>query len=160
MKIYIGSDHAGFELKEKLKHYLIHLEHHVEDMGAFVYDRNDDYPDFVEPVARAVVSNLDSMGIVLGGSGQGEAMCANRVDGARAAVFYGGIAPKQEIDINGRTSTDSHEILKLTRHHNNANILSLGARFFTEEEAKYAVKIFYETPFSNEERNIRRIENI
>lgn len=160
MKIYIGTDHAGYELKEKLKSYLIELGHEVEDMGAFEYEADDDYPDFIKPVARAVVSNIDSMGIVLGGSGQGEAICANRVDGARAIVFYGGITPKQEIDIDGNKSSDPYEIIKLTRHHNNANILSLGARFLTEEEAKNAIKIFIETPFSNEERNIRRIENI
>ncbi len=90
MKIYIGSDHAGFEIKEKLKAYLgeLGLGYKVEDKGAFSYDTDDDYPDFIRPVAEAVAKDLNSRGIILGGSGQGEAMCANRVPGARAAVFY------------------------------------------------------------------------
>jgi ribose 5-phosphate isomerase B len=141
MKIYLGADHAGFELKEKLRSYLTDLGHDVEDKGAFSFVSGDDYPDFVMPVAESVSSDKESLGIVLGGSGQGEAMVANRVNGVRAIEYYGG----------------NLDIVRLGREHNNANIISLGTRFITEEEAINAVKIFLETPFSNEERHARRV---
>ena len=144
MKVFIGTDHAGFELKETLKTYLGELGYEVSDKGAFRFDEGDDYPDFVQPVAEMVVATPESFGIVLGKSGQGEAMCANRFKGIRCAVFYGG-------DL---------EIVKLERMHNNANILSLGAQFLTPEVAKEAVKTFLETKFSDEERHVRRLEKI
>ncbi|OGF62080.1 ribose-5-phosphate isomerase [Candidatus Giovannonibacteria bacterium RIFCSPLOWO2_01_FULL_44_40] len=140
MKIYIGADHAGYEMKEVLKKYLADLGHQVEDKGAFKYDPEDDYPDFVIPTAQAVANDpknsrhstpLGVQGIIIGGSGQGEAMCANRVRGVRSAVYYGG----------------SLEIVELSRKHNNANILSLGARFIDDELAKKAVKLWLETGF-------------
>lgn len=142
--IYIGSDHAGYELKEKLKIFLKELEYEVTDKGAFSLDKDDDYPDFIIPVAMAVASDIDSLGIVLGGSGQGEAISANKIDGIRAIEYYGG-------DL---------EIIKLGREHNDANILSIGARFVTEEEAKEAVNLFINTNFSEEKRHIRRINEI
>jgi ribose 5-phosphate isomerase B len=143
MRIYLGTDHRGFELKEKLKNYLVGLGFQAEDLGNFVYDENDDYPDFVLPVARAVASDPEQIrGIILGGSGQGEAMTANRIKGVRAAVVY----------------NYNEDIIRLSREHNDANILSLGARFLSEEEAKKAVKLWLETPFSNKERHIRRIK--
>lgn len=144
MKIYIGSDHAGYELKEKLKEYIKELGHEVYDKGAFSLVPTDDYPDYIIPVAEAVAEDNESLGIVLGGSGEGEQISANKVDGVRAIEYYGG----------------NLEIVQLGREHNNANILSLGARFVNEEEAKKAVKIFIETPFSNEERHINRINKI
>ena len=144
MKIYIGSDHAGYELKEKLKVYLSGLNYKIEDMGAFEFKKDDDYPDFIRPVAQAVADNTESMGIVLGGSGQGEAMSANKIAGARAAIYYGG----------------NLDIIKISRQDNNCNVLSLGARFITEQEAEMAIKIFLETPFSGNERHIRRIAKI
>ena len=144
MKIFIGSDHAGYELKEKLKTYLEELNHEVVDKGAFSLDKDDDYPDFIKPVAEEVSKDVNSFGIILGGSGQGEQISANKINGARAIEYYGG----------------NLEIIKLGREHNNANILSLGARFVIEEEAKEVVKIFIETPFSNDERHIRRINKI
>lgn len=144
MKIFIGSDHAGFELKEKLIPFLKELGHEVEDKGAYTYDPQDDYPDFIRPVAEAVSRDLEARGIVLGGSGQGEAVCANRTRGVRTALWYGG----------------SHETLKLSREHNDANVLSLGARLIGEEEALDAVKLWLETPFSGDERHKRRIEKI
>lgn len=158
MKIYIGTDHAGYELKEKLKIYLSELGHEVEDKGAVEFTPNDDYPDFIVPVAQAVSQDSQSLGIVLGASGQGEAMCANRTPGVRAAVFYGQMIPQEAVDIGGTESKDPYEIVKLTRFHNNANILSIGARFVNEEEAKEAVKSFIETLFSGDERHQRRIE--
>ena len=144
MKVYIGTDHAGFELKEMLKKYLGELGYDVSDKGAFRFDEGDDYPDFVQSVAEMVIDTPESFGIVLGKSGQGEAMCANRFKGIRCAVFYGG-------DL---------EIVKLERLHNNANMLSLGAQFLTPEIAKEAVKIFLETKFSGEERHVRRLAKI
>lgn len=143
--IYIASDHAGFELKEKLKIFLQELGYEAEDMGNFVYDEQDDYPDFILPVARAVAADPEQgRGIVLGGSGQGEAMVCNRVKGIRAVVIY----------------NYNEDIIRLSRQHNNANVLSLAARFLTEEEAKKAVKLWLETDFSNEERHTRRIKKI
>ncbi len=144
MKIFIGTDHAGYNLKETLKDFLEEMGHEVEDKGAYKLDPMDDYPDFVVPVAEAVSLNPRSIGIVIGGSGQGEAMTANKIRGIRSAVYYGG----------------NLELIRLSREHNSANILSLGARFATEEEAKKAVEIFIKTPFSKEERHIRRLDKI
>lgn len=143
--IYLASDHAGFDLKEKLKNFLQELGYEVEDMGNFVYDENDDYPDFIRQVADAVAKGPEhNRGIVLGGSGQGEAMVANRIKGVRAAVIY----------------NYNEDIIKLSREHNNANVLSLAARFLDERKAKKAVKLWLETAFSNKERHKRRIEKI
>ena len=157
MKIHLGADHAGYEMKEKLKLYLGDLDYEVEDKGAFELATEDDYPDFVKQVAKAVSADEESRGIIIGGSGQGEAMCANRTKGARAAVFYGAVVAKDKVDIEGRESSDPYEIVKLSRLHNDANILSLSARFLSEDEAKHVVKIFLETEFSGDERHIRRI---
>lgn len=158
-KIYIASDHAGFELKEILKDYLpkLGLGYEVFDMGPEIYKEDDDYPDFVTPLAKKVAEEEDMFGIVIGGSGQGEAMCANRVFGARAIVFYGQEEPDDVIEVYGEKSTDTFEIVELGRKHNNANIISLGARFISVDEAKFAVELFLRTPFSNDERHIRRI---
>jgi ribose 5-phosphate isomerase B len=144
MKIHIGTDHAGFELKNKLVEYLNKLGHEITDHGAFVYDPDDDYPDFITPVAHAVSMDTNSFGIILGGSGQGEAMCANRFIDIRAIEYYGGTL----------------EIVKLGREHNNANMLSLGARFISDDEAYKAVKAFLETGFSGDERHVRRINKL
>ena len=144
MKIYIGTDHAGFELKEKLKIFITELGHEIVDKGAFSVDSNDDYPDFIVPVALSVANDKKSLGIVLGGSGEGEQISANKVDGVRAIEYYGG----------------NLDIVKLGREHNDANVLSLGARFIKEDEAKEAVKLFIETSFSNEERHVRRLNEV
>lgn len=144
MKIFIGADHAGFELKEKLIPFLKGLGHDVEDKGAFELNSNDDYPDFISPVAEAISQDKEARGIIIGKSGQGEAMCANRVKGARAMVWYG-------YDVG---------MLRLSREHNNANILSLGAGFVNKEKAFDAVKYWLEIPFSGDERHIRRIEKL
>lgn len=159
MNIYIGADHAGYKLKETLKRYLIDLGlgYHPVDKGAFEYNPEDDYPDFISEVARSVANDRGSLGIVIGGSGQGEAMCANRTNGARAALFYGQMLPKGEVDIKGEKSNDSFEIIKLARIHNNANILSIGVRFVTEDEAKFATELFLKTEFKQEERHLRRL---
>lgn len=144
MKIYLAADHAGFALKEKIKDWLEEWDYEYEDLGAHELDPGDDYPDFIKPVAKRVAGESDSRGIILGGSGQGEAMAANRIRGVRAAIYYGG-------------STD---LIRLSREHNDANILSLGARFVSEEEAEAAIKLWLETPFSEDERHVRRIKKI
>lgn len=142
MIIYLATDHAGFNLKEKIKEFLTELSYEVKDFGAFSYEEKDDYPDFIKLAAEVVAKDPEnSRAIVLGGSGQGEAMVANRYKGVRAAV----------LDIYNA------DVIKLSREHNNANILSLGARFLKEEEALNAVKLWLETPFSGEERHKRRI---
>ena len=160
MKIFIGSDHAGYELKEQLKAYLSELSYIVEDMGASVYNADDDYPDFVKPLAEKVAHDAKSRGIFIGGTGQGEAICANRTAGIRAALFYGTVLPKQVVDIAGRQSSDPYEIVRLARMHNDANILSLSARFLLLGEAKEAVRVFLETGFEADERHARRIGKI
>jgi len=160
MKIFIGTDHAGFEAKEKLKFYLTDMGHEVVDKGPFEYDPNDDYPDFIRPVAEAVSLDRESRGIIMGGSGFGEAMCANRVKGARAMVFYGPMLPKSSVDVSGRESQDLYEIVKLSRMHNDANIISFGIRFISEDEMKEATRVFLHTDFSGEERHLRRIKKL
>ncbi len=141
MKIYLGADHAGFKLKEFIKRELRGNFLDVYDEGAFEENSADDYPDFVDIVARQVAADPENArGIVFGGSGQGEAMCANRYKKVRAAVFYGG----------------PPDIVRLSREHNNANILSLGARFISFEEAKRVVAEWLEIKFSGEDRHIRR----
>lgn len=152
MKIFIATDHGGFELKNNLKPFLTGLGHEVEDCGAFEFDKEDDYPDFITPCAEKVAATPGSMGIIIGGSGQGEAMAANRVKGARAAVYYGEPQRKQ-------TDSEGKEIgmITSTRDHNDANILSLGARFLTEEEIKGKIEEFLSTPFSDHSRHKRRI---
>ena len=160
MKIYIGCDHTGYEIKEDLKKYFTELGHTVEDKGPFKFDADDDYPDFVRPVAEAVAKEKGSFGIIMGGSGQGEAMCANRVSGARAAVFYSEAIPQATIDIKGEKSNDSYEIIKLARIHNDANILSLSIRFLSLDQIKFAIELFLSTPFKGEERHLRRIQKL
>ena len=143
--IYLASDHAGLELKEVIKQFLKQQGILFEDLGPFIYKREDDYPDFMIPAAQKVAENPDvHRGIIIGGSGQGEAMVANKVKGIRATVYYGG----------------SQDILTFSKIHNNANMLSLGARFINPEEAKRAVKLWLSTPFPGEERHLRRIEKM
>ena len=145
MNVYLASDHAGFELKKKLKTYLSEEGYLVEDCGAFSYDEKDDYPDFIFAAAEKVAtSGGNAKAIILGGSGQGEAMAANRLKGARAAVLY----------------AFNEDIIRLSREHNDANILSLGARFLKEGDAKRAVKLWLETEFSGDARHKRRIAKL
>lgn len=146
MKIFIATDHAGFELKGVLVPFLTEeLGHEVVDCGAFNFDEADDYPDFVS----VAISNLkeasdEAKAIIIGGSGQGEAILANRYSGIRAAVYYGG----------------PEEIITFSREHNDANVLSLGARFIDGMTAKRAVELWLSTSFSGDERHERRIQKI
>lgn len=144
-KIFLGADHAGFYLKEEIKKHLQDSEVDIEDKGAHSFNPDDDYPDFVIPVAKKVAEDPEhNKGIIFGASGQGEAIAANKINGVRAVVYYGG----------------NIEIVKLSRTHNNANILSLGAKFVTKDEVILAVKLWLKTNFSNEVRHIRRIKKI
>lgn len=143
--LYIASDHAGFELKEYLKKELTKRGIHCKDFGAFSYKKTDDYPDFIIPLAQAVGKDpKKNRAIILGHSGQGEAIAANRVKGVRAALYYGG----------------SKEIIKLSRTHNDSNILSLGGGFIAKPLALRAVLLWLNTPFSNLARHKRRIQKI
>lgn len=161
MRVYLATDHAGLELKNKVKTFLEKEGYDVEDCGAFSYDKNDDYPDFIKRAAEKVSKDPEnSRGIIFGGSGQGEAIVANKFTGVRCAVFYTPAVPPGAADASGRVSSDPYEMLRLTREHNNSNVLSLGTRFLTEEQAFQAVRIWLETPFTNEERHKRRIEKI
>lgn len=145
MNIYLASDHAGFELKNHLAEYIKGLGFTVIDKGPFSLDPNDDYPDYMKLVAEEILKNPDSSrAIIIGGSGEGEAMAVNRFKGIRAGVYYGGAL----------------SIVELSRQHNNTNILSLGARFLSNTEAEQAVKLWLETPFTEEERHKRRLDKI
>ena len=147
MKIYLAADHAGFELKEKIKKYLEDLKYEIKDFGAFQFEPEDDYPDFVRKAAEAVANDPErSRGVIIGGSGQGEAIIANRFSGIRAVVC----------DDN----RDLENKIKAWREHTNSNVLSFGARFIDENSALKAVKMWLETPFTNEPRHARRLEKI
>lgn len=146
MKIIFATDHAGFHLKNELLEYVRdHLGYDVEDLGAHEEDPDDDYTDFITPAAERVHDDpVGTKAIILGGSGQGEAMLANGFDHVRAAVYYGG----------------PEDIITLSRTHNDANVLSLGARFLDTETAKYAVKRWLETEHPENERYDARIEQM
>ncbi len=144
MKIYIGSDHAGFEMKRELIKYLSALPHDSYDCGPTEYNHDDDYPDYVSVVAKHISEDTDAMGIVVGRNGQGEAIVANRFPHVRCAVFYGG----------------SKHMITLAREHDDANMVSFGSNFLTVKEAKEAVELFLHTKFSGDERHVRRIKKI
>ena len=139
MRVHIGSDHAGFELKHHLVSNLRAEGHDVVDHGPESYDAEDDYPTYCIPAAEGAVADPDSLAVVIGGSGNGEQIAANKVIGTRAALAY------------------NLETAKLGRQHNDANVISIGARMHTEEEALAMVRIFLETPFSGDPRHARRI---
>lgn len=142
MKLYIASDHAGYWLKEDLKQDLRSYGHEVVDVGNNQYDPNDDYPDFVIACAEKVAGDYGAMGIVVGSSGNGEAMAANKVKGIRAVLCL------------------SDDMAKLAREHNNANILALGSDFVDAHKAERIVAVFIDTPFPGEERHARRTDKI
>jgi ribose 5-phosphate isomerase B len=142
MRIHIGSDHAGLELKAELVKHLTDNGHDVTDHGPHEYDALDDYPDFCIPAAEAVAKDTSSLGIVLGGSGNGEQMAANKVKGIRAALAW------------------SIETAKLARDHNNANVIAVGGRMHDISFVKQIIDAFISEPFSNDERHVRRIKKI
>lgn len=147
MKIYLATDHAGFNLKEEVKGYLEEKGGELYDCGALTFEPGDDYPQFIALAAEKVQHDSmhePSVAIIFGGSGQGEAIVANRYRHVRAIVYAGG----------------NLELVKLGREHNDANVLSIGARFVTKEEASQAIELFLSTPFSHEERHSERIIQI
>jgi len=142
MRLHIGSDHAGLELKNELLAHLVNKGHDVTDHGPYEYDALDDYPDFCIPAAQAVAKDPTSLGVVIGGSGNGEQISANKVKGIRAVLAW------------------SIETAKLGREHNNANVVSIGGRMHSIDQCKEIIDTFIATPFSNDERHIRRINKM
>jgi ribose 5-phosphate isomerase B len=140
MRVHLGSDHAGFELKNALAEHLRSGGHEVVDHGPFVYDADDDYPPFCLRAAAATVAEPDSLGVVIGGSGNGEQIAANKVKGVRAALAW------------------NDDTARLAREHNNANVVSVGARMHPVEDAARFIDIFVSTDFSGGVRHARRIE--
>lgn len=160
MKIAITTDHAGFEALRELKVFIESLGHETVEYGPQAYNPEDDYPLFIFPAAEAVSVGECEKAIIMGGSGQGEAIAANRFKGVRCAVFYGPVVAKIAVDADGTMSDDPYEIVKLSRQHNDANVLSLSGRFLTMDEMKQAVEIWLSTPFSDAERHKRRIAEL
>jgi ribose 5-phosphate isomerase B len=144
MKIYFASDHAGFELKKGLVDFVTRLGFEVVDLGPEMYDENDDYPDTISKASEIISKNPEDRAIVLGGSGQGEAIVCNRYPNVRAVVYYGG----------------PMEIITLSRAHNDANILSIGARFVDQKEIGEVVRTWLLAQFSNGTNHVRRIKKI
>jgi ribose 5-phosphate isomerase B len=142
MKIYLGSDHGGFNLKEKVKEYLKSQGYEVVDRGAFQLDKDDDYPNFIFSAAQSVAEDPKSLGIIFGKSGNGEIIAANKVKGVRAALCL------------------NREMAALAREHNHANILSLGAEFVKMDDVNAIVDTFLTTDWSNAERHARRVKMI
>ncbi len=142
MRVHIGSDHAGFELKNHLVEVLTGDGHDVVDHGPHSFDPDDDYPLFCIPAAAAAVAEQGAMGIVIGGSGNGEQIAANKVTGVRAVLAY------------------DQQTARLGRLHNDANVISVGARMHAVEEATDLVRLFLQTDFSGEERHQRRIDQM
>jgi ribose 5-phosphate isomerase B len=142
VRVYLGSDHAGFELKAALVRWLASAGHQAVDYGPAAYDARDDYPPYVMRAASSVAADPDSLGIVIGGSGNGEQIAANKIPGIRAAVAW------------------TEETARLSRLHNDANVLSLGARMYSVEDAVEFARVFVETSFSGEARHARRLEMI
>jgi ribose 5-phosphate isomerase B len=142
MRLHIGSDHAGLELKSELIAHLVNKGHDITDHGPYEYDALDDYPVFCIPAAEATAKDATSLGIVIGGSGNGEQIAANKVKGVRAALAW------------------SIETAKLGKEHNNANVIAVGGRMHSIEDCKAIIDAFIATPFSNDERHIRRINLI
>ena len=142
MRVYLGSDHAGYELKTRLIEWLAGAGHEPVDCGPESYVQDDDYPPYVMSAAHGVVNDPGSLGIVIGGSGNGEQIAANKIPGIRAAVAW------------------TNETAQLARQHNDANVLSLGARMYSTDEAIGFAEIFLSTPFSGESRHSRRLAMI
>lgn len=150
MLVYIASDHAGFEMKKTVENYLLEKGHDVVDVGSFSFVEDDDYPDYIHPAIQKMKESIAELGeesvraVILGGSGTGEAIVANRYKNVRAMVF----------------NSVNLEVVKLGREHNNANVLSVGARFVDNDYLKLALEKFLETPFDESSRHSRRLEKI
>ena len=160
MTIALATDHAGFEQLKELEAFLESLGHKCHNFGPISLKPDDDYPDFIFPAAKTVASGDCERGIIIGRSGQGEAMAANRVKGVRCAVYYGPAVARKVVDAHGRTSHNPLEVVRLSREHNDSNMLSLGASFISLKDIKNVVKLWLETPFSGENRHQRRNQKL
>ena len=161
MKVFLATDHTGLQIKDKVNKMLLETGYDVQDCGTFEYDPADDYPDLISKAAAAVSRDPhNARGIIFGGSGQGEMIVANKFKGVRCGLFYAPAAPVSAVDIEGRESTDSVEILRLTREHNGTNMLSIGIRFAPEDDIYTAIKVWLEASDPREERHKRRIDKI
>lgn len=160
MKIALATDHAGFDQLPVIMHWLQEQGHECYNFGPDKLQQSDDYTDYIFPAAKAVAGSEYERGIIFGGSGQGEAMAANKVKGIRCSLFYGPVSPSRVVDAEGRTSHNPYEIIKLSRQHNNSNMLSLAARFVSTEDMKLAIRLWLDTPFSQDERHARRNQKL
>jgi ribose 5-phosphate isomerase B len=160
MNIALACDHAGFEQLKDLQFFLESQGHTCQNFGPKTLNINDDYPDYIFLAAQAVASGACERGIVMGSSGQGEAIAANRLKGVRCGVYYGPDVVGRIIDANGRVSSSPYEIVRLTRQHNDANMLSIAARFVSMSDIQNVVKLWLDTPFSGEARHVRRIDKL
>lgn len=157
MKIALSTDHAGFNRLKKLKEGLELAGYATHDFGPAQFDVDDDYPDFIRPACEAILVGGCEVGIIFGGSGQGEAMAANRNRGIRCTVWYGPSVPIEAVDAQGVMSADPYELLKLSKEHNNANMLSIAGRFVSDAETLKVAILWLNQKFTNEERHLRRI---
>jgi ribose 5-phosphate isomerase B len=160
MKIALSTDHAGFNRLKRLKDGLELAGYATHDFGPASFNIDDDYPDFIRPACDAILAGGCSLGIIFGGSGQGEAMAANRFNGIRCTVWYGPSVPIEAVNAEGTISNDPYEILKLSKLHNNANMLSIAGRFVSDEESLKVAILWLNQQFSAEERHLRRIEKL
>lgn len=160
MKLALATDHAGFEQLKDLQNYLESIGHECVNYGPKSLNLNDDYPDYIFQAAKAVSTGECERGVILGRSGQGEGMAANRLKGVRCAVFYGPAVVGRIIDANGRVSSSPYEIVKLSREHNDSNMLSIAASFVSLNDMQQVVNLWLNTEFTNEPRHVRRINKL
>jgi ribose 5-phosphate isomerase B len=160
VKIALSTDHAGYERLKKLKEGLELAGYACHDFGPAQFNVDDDYPDYIKPACEAILAGGCQLGIIFGGSGQGEAMAANRFNGIRCTVWYGPSVPIEAVNAEGIISSDPYEILKLSKEHNDANMLSIAGRFVNDDDTlKVAIKWLNET-YKNVERHQRRINKL
>lgn len=160
MKIALSTDHAGYQRLKRLKAGLELAGYATHDFGPAQFDVEDDYPDYIKPACESIIAGGCELGIIFGGSGQGEAMAANRFKGIRCTVWYGPSVPVEAINAEGTVSIDPYEILTLSKEHNNANMLSIAGRFVTDEETLKVAIIWLNKKFGSEERHMRRIQKL
>jgi len=160
MKIALSTDHAGFERLKRLKAGLEIAGYSCIDFGPAQFNIDDDYPDYIKPAAESILAGGCEYAIIFGGSGQGEAMAANRFNGIRCTVWYGPSMPVEAVNAEGVLSTDPYELLTLSKEHNNANVLSIAGRFVGDEEALKVAILWLNKKFGGEERHVRRTQKL
>lgn len=160
MKIALSTDHAGYERLKKLKQGLELAGYACHDFGPGQFNIDDDYPDFIRPACESILAGGCQVGVIFGGSGQGEAMSANRNPGIRCTVWYGPSVAVEAVDATGTMSDNPYEILKLSKEHNNANMLSIAGRFVSDAETLKVVILWLNEQFNGEERHMRRMAKL